>query len=209
VVPLAVAAGVVIASRGTVHREAATVEAPSRFDLVAFARLHRLWVADHGPGCARTMAHLAVYVPGHQITDPWGSDLHLVCERRGTSRYQLVVTVTSSGPDRILGTADDIAGTDYSDGGAVPGAIEHAETEIMLDEIREAGIDYLAYHHECFHTTDDILMGLFETLRVRDAWNSPIAVDCTGGTISATSPGPDRVAGTGDDLHVADTWTND
>lgn len=99
--------------------------------------------------------------------------------------------------------------TDRPSEPAAAGPAKHAETELILDEIRAAGIEYIAYHHACFHATDDIRVGLYATMRVRDAWNSPIAIDCAGRTVDATSPGPDRVAGTDDDLHVADTVTDD
>src|SRR5436853_2491054 len=124
VLPLAIAATVDSVDSASVVRR------PPRLDMVAYARLHRRWVADHGPGCARDMAHLADYVPGHQIADPWGSELHLECARVAnpyTSRYQLTVTVMSSGPDRILHDEDDLVGSDTTDAGPVP-ETEDSET---------------------------------------------------------------------------------
>lgn len=174
VAPLAIAAAVVATTRTPALRASA-------FDIDAYARLHRLWVADHGPGCARTMAHLAEYAPNRRITDPWGSELHLVCFRVGGSESEIMVVVSSNGPDRIAATDDDFTGTDYYDAGPLPGTAALAATERTLD---------LILHDP--------------TLRPRDAWGSPIVVDRIGSTITAISPGPDRIAGTEDDLSVAD-----
>jgi hypothetical protein len=73
------------------------------------ARAHRLWVEDHGPGCAREIGHLDPYI--HPRTDPWGHALHLECERRSMGRT-IVVRVVSSGPDGWLDTLDDATGMD-------------------------------------------------------------------------------------------------
>jgi hypothetical protein len=90
-------------------RIATAAEAPTVMSLDEVAYAHRLWVADHGPGCARTVSHLTPYI-GPRL-DRWGQLLHLECERRSMGRT-IIVRVVSRGPDGLAGTHDDVTGMD-------------------------------------------------------------------------------------------------
>ena len=78
--------------------------------LDAIARAHRDWVADHGPGCARSLGHLEPYT-GVVKPDLYGRPLHFECERRDMGRT-IIVDVVSIGADGELGTSDDVTGMD-------------------------------------------------------------------------------------------------
>jgi hypothetical protein len=112
VVPLAI--GVVIEKIRELPPEPTAAEAGVGLELDRIARAHRLWVADHGPGCARTVGHLAPYDEGASAPDEWGQPLHFTCQRMDAGRL-IAVWVVSSGEDRELGTSDDLTGMDVQD----------------------------------------------------------------------------------------------
>jgi hypothetical protein len=92
------------------------MHAPLAVDLDTLARAHRSWVAEHGPGCARTPAHFAGYilswVPA-ELHDPWGRPLDYRCTRDALDgQPTIVVELRSAGPDGEAGTADDLTGRD-------------------------------------------------------------------------------------------------
>ena len=102
-----------LAAFALLRRPAPTPPAAA-FDLDAIARAHRLWVADHGTGCARSPEHFVGYLTEEatlDLRDPWGSPLAYECVR-SLHAPKIVVELRSAGPDRIHGTTDDLRSVD-------------------------------------------------------------------------------------------------
>lgn len=60
---------------------------------------------------------------------------------------------------------------------------------------------YMAQHSRCPTLTELAAEGFINAnTRVVDAWDSPFRVECEGGEVRVTSPGPDGQHGTEDDI---------
>ena len=156
---------------------------------------------DHGVyPPARDIAALAaavepVYIKTAPLADAWGTPFRFFTIRNGSAFFLM-----SAGPDRAMGTADDIVVRD--------------KTNTDLQALAQAAEEYRQNHGK--YPTGD-LTGLLSAMTAggatsdHDAWGTLFryvpAAD--GQSFSLASAGPDKKFGTDDDLGASDRTTSD